>query len=214
MNTAEADQALTLAEKDLDSLTPYGHEHTVKRGEALWQAGHHPDTLFLIRSGKANIRVTTGEGREAIVQYCARGQMFCMAASVIGNPYPCAAYAATDLSVLSIPRTRFLDRFKRLPAFAKRFVEQMANQVCNSHTQAATSTATVKKRLADLLTRLNKDYEGEMLPFTRQELGSMTGTTTESTIRALSQWEKLGVIRTDHGHIQVRRLEVLEDARL
>src|SRR5665213_387539 len=72
MNTAEADQALTLAEKDLDSLTPYGHEHTVKRGEALWQAGHHPDTLFLIRSGKANIRVTTGEGREAIVQYCAR----------------------------------------------------------------------------------------------------------------------------------------------
>ncbi len=40
----------------------------------------------------------------------------------------------------------------------------------------------------------------------------MTGTTVETTIRTLSDWEKSGVIQSGRGNIQVRRAETLEEA--
>jgi CRP/FNR family transcriptional regulator len=62
-----------------------------------------------------------------------------------------------------------------------------------------------------MLGRLHRDYQGGALPFTRQELANMTGTTVESAIRTLSRWEKQGVIRSDRGQIEVRQPQSLEE---
>jgi CRP/FNR family transcriptional regulator len=53
---------------------------------------------------------------------------------------------------------------------------------------------------------------GKTLPFTRQELADMTGTTVESAIRTLSKWEKQGVIKSDRGHIDIKQPRTLEEA--
>jgi len=203
---------LELADEDLKSLRAFGKERRVARGETLWQAGDEPDTLYIVRSGKANMVIDSDDGKEAIVHYCAQAQTFCLAAALTGKPYPCTAKASAEMTVLAIPRKRFQDLVHRLPFFARQMMGDMAAQVCESHCAAALSAEPVKDRLADLLTRLNRQYQGGGLPFTRQELASMTGTTVESAIRTLSEWEKAGVIRSERGVIQVRQPEVLEEA--
>jgi CRP/FNR family transcriptional regulator len=58
----------------------------------------------------------------------------------------------------------------------------------------------VEQRLARMLLMLSAKL-GSILPFTRQELSDMAGTTTETTIRVLSQWKDHGIIRSDRGKI-------------
>jgi CRP-like cAMP-binding protein len=211
MKAVAMNQALTLAEDDLNALKAYGHERSVAKGQTLWEAGDEPDTLYVVRSGKANMVITSSEGKDAIVHYCAHAGTFCMAAAVTGKAYPCTAMASSEMTVLAIPRARFTELFNRLPEFAKRIMGRMADEVCGAHRQSALNSEPVKERLAHQLTRLHGEYNGATLPFTRQELANMTGTTTESTIRALSDWEKSGVIRTARGQIQIRKIQVLEE---
>jgi CRP-like cAMP-binding protein len=44
---------------------------------------------------------------------------------------------------------------------------------------------------------------GLIIPFTRQELSDMAGTTTETTIRILSQWKERGIISSVRGKITI-----------
>jgi len=209
LNVMNDSRALTLADEDFQAIKAFGKRRSVARGESLWESGDLPDTLYVVQSGKANMVIGTADGKEAIVHYCAHAQTFCMAAAVSGKAYPCTATAASDMEVLAIPRARFQEVYQRLPNFARQIMGAMSEQLCESHRQAALSTVTVKERLADLLGRLHKDFVGRELPFTRQELANMTGTTVESAIRALSEWEKSGVIRTERGQIKVCRPDAL-----
>lgn len=208
----EQTQDLVLADADLAALKKQGKVREVAKGDALWEVGDRPDTVWHVQKGKANMVIGNAEGREAIVHYCGRAQTFCIAAAISGKPMPCMAVAATDMTLVAMPRSGFLDLFKRIPAFARALMEQMAGQVCQSHQVSALIASPVRGRLAELLTRLNRDYAGEELPFTRQELANMSGTTVESAIRALSDWEKEGVIHTTRGNISVRQPEALVGA--
>lgn len=207
---AERSQALNLAESDLAKLKEYGQARQVAKGEALWSEGALPDTLWHVQSGKVNMVITSADGKDSIVHYCTKAQTLCVAAAISGKPMPCSAVAATDLTMVAIPRRRFLDLFKALPSFARGIMEQMAGQVCESHQLSALTATSVRERLADLLGRLHRDFDGRSLPFTRQELANMTGTTVESAIRTLSEWEKEGVIETHRGTIIVRQPAALE----
>jgi CRP/FNR family transcriptional regulator len=201
-----------MGEAEFKQLSAHAVERTLSKGDVLWRAGDDPEAVWLVRDGRANMVIESFEGASAVVHFCTKAQAFCPAAAIAGRPYPCSAVAATDMRVVSVPRSRFMELFRHLPDFARTLLGQMAAQVCDSHCRQAMSTAPVKSRLASLLGSLNRRYAGRALPFTRQELANMSGTTVESAIRTLSQWEKSGVIESDRGSIQVRKARDLEDA--
>ena len=60
----------------------------------------------------------------------------------------------------------------------------------------------VEQRLARLLLMLSARL-GTTLPFTRQEISDMAGTTTETTIRVLSQWKDRKIISSIRGQITI-----------
>jgi CRP-like cAMP-binding protein len=71
----------------------------------------------------------------------------------------------------------------------------------------------VEQRLARMLLMLSIKL-GSTLPFTRQELSDMSGTTTETTIRVLSQWKERGIISSTRGKIVIcdaAKLSLLAD---
>jgi CRP-like cAMP-binding protein len=197
---------------DLKALLADGRERRIAKGDPLWSEGDQPDTLWHVREGKANMVVNGAEGREHIVSYCSKAQTFCLSAAISGKPMPCAAVAATDMVLVAVPRSRFEAIFRRLPAFARRVMEQLAQSTCESHMSSARAGEPVKARLASMLGRLHRQYEGRPLPFTRLELANMTGTTVESAIRAMSGWEKSGAIHSVRGRIEIRRPQEFAEA--
>ncbi len=208
----KTEELLQFNADDLAELASHGKEKHFEKGQPMWAAGDTPEAVYLVKNGRANMAIPTLEGAPAIVHFCTATQMFCPSAAVTGSAYPCSAVAATDLTVIAVPRSAFLSLFNRLPHFARGLIQQMAPLMCESHARQAMAAAPVKARLARLLCGLHHQYHGASLPFTRQELASMSATTVETTIRTLSEWEKGGTIQSQRGSIRVMRLMELEDA--
>jgi CRP-like cAMP-binding protein len=201
-----------LGEAELKELKKYASERRLAKGDFLWRAGDDAEAVYIVQEGRVHMSIEGVEGNTALVHFCTRAQTFCPAAAITGKPYPCSAVAATDLTLIAVPRSRFMNLFNKLPGFARQLLTQMAPQVCESHCLQAQSTAPVKSRLAGALSNLNERFKGAKIPFTRQELANMTGTTVESAIRTLSDWEKHGVIESARGTIQVKHPAALEEA--
>jgi CRP-like cAMP-binding protein len=197
---------------ELESLKGQGTRRKYAKGDYLWNEGDAADSVYLVEKGRVNMSIQTAEGASALVHFCTSAQSFCPAAAVSGKEYPCAAQASGEVTAVSVPRSSFLKLFNQLPSLAKNLLQQMAPMMCESHCRQALAASPVKTRLADLLSRLHGKYQGRDLPFTRQELANMSGTTVETTIRTLSEWEKLGVIQSSRGSIHVSQLAVLEEA--
>jgi CRP/FNR family transcriptional regulator len=66
----------------------------------------------------------------------------------------------------------------------------------------------VEQRIAGILLMLN-DKLGPELPFTRQDIADMSGTTVETAIRTMSRLTEDGVIRSARGKITVINRERL-----
>ncbi|HXB97105.1 MAG TPA: helix-turn-helix domain-containing protein, partial [bacterium] len=65
--------------------------------------------------------------------------------------------------------------------------------------------------LATTMLRLDKQFQGKAIPFTRQELAQMVNTTVESCIRTLSTWNKKGWIEGGRGEVLVKDRAALEN---
>ncbi len=210
----ESSQLFRLGGADFFAHAGHTAEKDLAKGETLWQAGDDPEAVYLVQKGRVNMVIEGVEGSEAVVHFCTRSQVLCPAAALSGKAFPCTAVAAEPTTVVAVPRSEFLKALNRLPEIARGLMGDMANQVCEAHCRQAQSSAPVKTRLASLLANLNRRYLGRELPFTRQELANMSGTTVESAIRTLSQWEKSGVIESGRGSIHVRKPEELDECAL
>jgi len=203
---------LSLGDAQSKKLFKHASQRKLPKGDSIWHAGDDPEAVWMVKEGRASMVIEGSEGASAVVHFCTTAETFCPAAAISGRPYPCSAVAATDMVLVSAPRSSFMKLLNNLPEFARKLINQMASQVCDSHCRQAQSTAPVKSRLASLLGNLHRRYDGHDLPFTRQDLANMSGTTVESAIRTLSQWEKNGVIESGRGSIHVKQPETLAEA--
>ena len=199
-----------LSGPDLAELLKHGRERRYKKGETLFSEGDDPDSLWMVRDGRIHLSKSSPEGGEAIVAFYGSGQTFCVAAAIIDEPYPCKAVAATDAVVVAIPGVKFKGLFDQLPRFAKRLLSEMAPQYCTAHCDCALSMESVDRRLAHAILRLDRQFQGDEIPFTRHELAQMANTTVETCIRTLSEWGKKGWLKSGRGHFRVVARQELE----
>lgn len=196
-------QFFELSGPDLAELLKHGRERRYKKGEVLFSEGDDPDCLWMVSQGRIHLSKSSPEGGESLVAFYGIGQTFCVAAAIIAEPYPCKAVAATDAVVIAIPGAKFKGLFEQLPRFAKRLLSEMAPQFCTAHCDCALSMESVDKRLAHAVLRLDRQFQGGEIPFTRHELAQMVNTTVETCIRTLSDWAKKGWLRSGRGHFKV-----------
>jgi CRP-like cAMP-binding protein len=200
-----------LSEADLGELLKHGQEKAYPKGAALFNEGDEAGSLWLVREGRVNLSKSSPQGGEALVAFYTAGQTFCVAAAVIGEPYPCKAAAATDLKAVFIPAGAFRGLFEKLPRFAKRLLSEMAPQFCAAHCDCALSLESVDKRLAHAVLRLDLQFQGGAIPFTRGELARMVNTSVETCIRTLSAWQKKGWLEGGRGRFRLLQRQALEE---
>jgi CRP-like cAMP-binding protein len=211
MTVRGQEKAFELSSEDLAALAKHGRTIKVAKGEPVFAAGDEPDTLWLVRNGRIHLTKTASNGAESLVAFYGGGQSFCVAATLINKPFPCSAKAATDSELIAVPASAFRKLFEQLPAFAKRLLTEMAPQFCDAHCDCALNVESVEVRLASTLLRLDRQFEGGAIPFTRAELAQMVNTTVESCIRTLSSWSKEGLVEGSRGELTVKDRHALEE---
>ena len=128
------------------------------------------------------------------------------------------AEAMEDSVVCFVKREYFVEFLKQNSEVAVKMIGQLSKELMRAEEKIeALSVMDAKRRVADLLLRLAKQYgrenaEGILIEIslTREEMAEMVGTTQETVIRILSGFRKEGLIKDFEKQILVMNEERLK----
>lgn len=199
----------TLSESELDELSRLASERRFAPDGFIFWEGDVPDWFYIIAAGKVKAVKHSSLGKEIIIAFFGPGEMFGEVAVFENKPYPASAQAAAETRVLGIKREDFPNFLVKHPQVALRIINVLAGRLRDAQGRLRDLAGErVEQRLARILLMLFAKL-GPVLPFTRQELSDMAGTTTETAIRILSQWKDRKIISSVRG-----RITVLDEAKL
>ncbi|GAI49267.1 unnamed protein product, partial [marine sediment metagenome] len=109
--------------------------------------------------------------------------------------------AVADTRVLVIKKDDFLSFLATRPQVALEIINVLGGRLRDAQSRLKDLAGErVEQRIAMTLLMLSAKL-GHTLPFTRQEIANMAGTTTETAIRVTSQLKERGIIRSVRGKI-------------
>ena len=104
-----------LSDDELKLLVPTVAVRQFGAGEMLMRAGEQGDSMFIVRSGKAEVFGHTADGQIRHVANYARGDVTGEMALMTGQPRTASVRALTDLEVIEMDREGFVRLFKEHP---------------------------------------------------------------------------------------------------
>jgi CRP-like cAMP-binding protein len=190
-----------LDENEFQELTSLAKEKVFVSNSMIFWEGDPSDWFYIITSGKVKVTKLASSGKEIILSFFSPGEIVGEVAVFENKPYPASAQAVEETRLIGIKKSEFMDFLLRHPDVALKIIGILSGRLREAQSRLRDLAGErVEQRLARMLLMLSAKL-GSILPFTRQELSDMAGTTTETTIRVLSQWKDHGIIRSDRGKI-------------
>ncbi|WP_281297086.1 Crp/Fnr family transcriptional regulator [Flavobacterium limnophilum] len=173
---------------------------TVKKGEPIFEEGDVVNGVYCITSGICKMSKLSANGKDQIVKLIKAGELLGQRSMISDEPANLSAVALEDMEVCFIPKTEILTFFDTNNQFSMNLMKTICGDLKETSDHLVSiSQKTVKERLAETLIYLQdnfgKNTDGSLhIQLSREELAGMIGTATESCIRLLSDFNKLGLI--------------------
>lgn len=186
--------------------------------QAIYFEGDPGERLYLVAIGKVKLLRHTGSGREVLLDILQGGEYFGSFAILSGRGYTETAVAQTDCCILQISSFNFEKILNHYPDVSLKVLQAVGQRLEESQEIIKQlSTYSVDQRIAAALIRLAKkmgEQKGDgmliQLPFSRQDLAAMTGTTVETVSRVMSRFSEEGLVTTGRKWVEIKDLEGLE----
>ncbi len=192
-----------LGEWELAGLGKLATERHLAPGEFLFWEGDDPAWFFIVAAGRVKVSKYSSLGKEFIIAFFGPGEMVGEVAVFEGRSYPATAQAVEETMLLGIAREEFLAFLSTHPQVALSIINILGGRLREAQARLKDLAGErVEQRLAGLLLMLAAKL-GPELPFTRQELADMAGTTTETAIRVLARFREGRIIRSARGKIVI-----------
>ncbi|MFC1939232.1 Crp/Fnr family transcriptional regulator [Chloroflexota bacterium] len=199
----------SLDDDELDELAKLTIERNFMSTEFIFWDGDAPDRFYIVADGKVKVVKHSSQGREFIIAFFGPGEMFGEVAVFENKPYPASAQAVAKTKVMGIKKEDFLSFLASRPQVALKIINVLGGRLRDAQSRLRDIAGErVEQRLASVLLMLSSRL-GSTLPFTRQELADMAGTTTETAIRVTSQLKDRGIIRSLRGKVIILDKEKL-----
>jgi len=199
----------SLNDDELTELAGISIEHSFMPNEFIFWDGDTPEWFYVVAGGKVKVLKHSSLGKEFIIAFFDPGEMFGEVAVFENKPYPASAQAVTETTVVGIKRDDFLPFLTSRPQVALKIINVLAGRLRDAQSRLRDLAGErVEQRLSSVLLMLSAKL-GLTLPFTRQEIAEMVGTTTETAIRVMSRLKDRGIIRTERGEVIILNEEKL-----
>jgi len=199
----------SLNDDELGELANLASERSFMSNEFVFWDGDTPDWFYIVAEGKVKVLKHSSLGREFIIAFFGPGEMFGEVAVFENKPYPASAQAVAQTRVVGIKREDFLSFLANRPQVALRIINVLGGRLRDAQSRLRDLAGErVEQRLASVLLMLSAKL-GLTLPFTRQDIAEMAGTTTETAIRVLSHLKDRGIIRSARGKVIILNKEKL-----
>jgi CRP-like cAMP-binding protein len=191
---------------------------SVAAGQVIYFEGDAGENLYLVAAGKVKLLRIGLSGREVLLDILQGGEYFGYLPAGTQQFYTETAIAKTDCCILQISAHSFEKILNLYPDVTMKVLKAVGQRLAESQeivTQL--SVYTVEQRIAAALLRVaNKLGEQKQIgmliqiPFSRQDLAAMTGTTVETVSRVISRFSAEGLISTGRKWVAIQRPERLE----
>lgn len=184
----------------------------IKKKQILYYDGDQPTGIYLILDGCIKTMKLSDDGREFMTGLYKTDNYLGVSALLLNEAFKETAVAVEDATVCLLPKDIILSLLTRYPAISQQFLRILSNNICEKEDQMIElAYNSVRKRLAQVLLRLNKKSDDPMLlKISREELAGMAGMALETVSRTLTNFKDEGLIEKKSGHIMILELNRLE----
>lgn len=173
-----------------------------KKGQIVFYEGQQSRNLFCIFSGKVKIFKLGDDGKEQIVRFAKKGDVIGYRALLGGEKYFASASVMEDTMICSFPKFTIDELLNCNSKFAIQTIKllskdlRIAEQIILNMAQKP-----VRQRIAEALITLKQYYgidgitETINTTLTREEIANIAGTSTETCIRILSEFNNDHIIK-------------------
>ncbi len=206
-----------LQPEELDHLSALLRPRRYSKGEIIFHQGDVGTAMFIIRKGQVAIRLSSDDGKEAILALLDRGDFFGELALLDGEPRSTDAMAREESDLLILQREdfqRFLDARPQvamgLLAALSRLVRRIT-QLVHDATFLDARTRLVRVLLELAQHQGKPSGEGVVINqrLTQSELANLCGLTRESANKWLRFYVREGLLSYEGGQITLVQPERL-----
>lgn len=190
----------SLKKEELLKIADCKTSYTIRKGDPIFEEGESVNGIFCIKEVVCKLSKLSANGKDQIVKLVKPGELLGQRSMISEEPANLSAFALEDMEVCFIPKSEVIGFFNQNNDFSM----SMMKSVCGDLKEAddhmvSMAQKTVKERLAETLLYLHDTFgknedDSLQIQLSREELAGMIGTATESCIRLLSDFNKLGLI--------------------
>lgn len=207
-----------LSPQDINEVNKLFRERGYMSGDTIYFAGDAAERLYVVASGKVKLIRHTLEGQDVLLDILTPGEFFGSLSALGDDIYPDTAQAQTAACVLGVGAEEFRTILRSYPSVALTVLDRVSERLKTAHEMVRQLSAhSVERRIAYTLLKLADKLgeEGEVglliqMPLSRDDLAEMTGTTTETASRVMSQFQKQNLVRSGRGWVAITDGEGLE----
>lgn len=205
-----------LTKDELVKLSDCKTSHIIKKGEVIFEEGENVNGIYCIKDGICKLTKLSANGKDHIVKLVTKGELLGQRSMISDEPVNLSAVALEDMQVCFIPKSEVMGYFDKNNQFSMNVMKTICGDLKDADDHMVNlAQKTVKERLAETLLYLHdtfgKNEDNSLkVQLSRDELASMIGTATESCIRLLSDFNKLGLIELTGKKIVLKDINKLK----
>ncbi|MCB0380329.1 MAG: Crp/Fnr family transcriptional regulator [Flavobacteriales bacterium] len=205
-----------LTNDELDTLSQGKRNMTFKRGQVIFSEGNQPHGIYCIHSGKVKIHKLGDEGKEQIVRLANTSNIIGYRSVLNSDSYFASATALEDTEVCFISKPAIINLIKTNSNFSFSLMDLLSDDLKRAEEKIThMAQKHVRERIAEAILLLHEAYglkeDNKTIDsnLTRKEIANIAGTTTETSIRILSEFHKDKIIELDGKDIKILDLKKL-----
>lgn len=205
-----------LNKDELLQLSDCKTSHAIKKGEVIFAEGENVNGIYCVKDGICKLTKLSPNGKDHIVKLVTKGELLGQRSMISDEPVNLSAVALEDMEVCFIPKSEVMGYFDKNNQFSMNVMKTICGDLKEADDHMVNlAQKTVKERLAETLLYLHdtfgKNEDNSLkIQLSRDELASMIGTATESCIRLLSDFNKLGLIELTGKKIVLKEINKLK----
>jgi CRP/FNR family cyclic AMP-dependent transcriptional regulator len=175
-----------------------------RRGQAVFNDGDTADHLYLVRSGRFDVQLTTPSGTVVVVRVIQPGEFFGELALVHhGVRRTARVTALEDSEVVSLRRTDLDELRLHHPGIDRVLVAALAERLRQTSAFAVELMMPPEQRICRRLVVLADAYGDTPIRLSQDDLARMAGTVRQTVNRVLKAAERAGVLEVRRGELRV-----------
>lgn len=207
----------TLEPEELRELSAVARRRSYEAGEVIFHRDDPGNTLFVIRTGRVRIFLTSSEGQEVALALFRAGDAFGELALFDGQPRSASAVAIEPVETYTIQRQDFISAVMRRPRVALQLLATLSQRLRQTDSMVEDLLfldvhGRVAKKLLELAETLGVSTpEGVRIEMrlTQSDLASLVGASRESVNKVMSYLLAKRYVSAEKRKITILRLAEL-----